>query len=502
MPDTFFITTPIYYVNDKPHIGSALTTTVADCLARFNRLRGKKTFFSVGTDEHGAKIAQAAAASGQTPEEFVKVLSLNFKQNWRNLNISFDDFIRTEDERHKKAVAIFLNKLKDSGYIYKGKYEGFYCDGCEAFYEQSELNNGSCFIHNRPARLIKEENWFFKLSSFADILKEKITSDEIKILPLNRKNEVLSFIDQGLKDISISRQSVAWGIPLPFDEAQVTYVWVDALINYISVIGFGYDQEKFNEFWPADLHLLGKDISRFHCIIWPALLIANGLKPPKSLFVHSFFTLEGKKISKSLGNVISPDDLIGKFGVDGSRYLLLKFFPKENDIDIQIKKLEDTYNADLKFGLGNLFSRVLTVALTKNINEITFIPGSLDKELEAKLSDNIANYLNAFQEIDFARAIGAILQNISLGDVLFDKQKPWSLSPEDPKLKNIINFAVENLRILSILIFPFMPETSFKIRKALGLDTFEKLPKNILEKRLSLGYESMVIKENPPHLFT
>ncbi len=499
--NTFFITTPIYYVNDKPHIGSALTTVTADFLARFYRLDGKKVFFAVGTDEHGSKIAQAAALAGKTPEDFVKILSLNFKQNWQNLNISFDDFIRTEEDRHKKAVILFLSKLKDSEYIYKGSYRGFYCNGCESFYEKTDLDeNGNCKIHRQPVKLIEEENWFFALSRFSDILKEKIASNQIYIFPENRKNEILSFLNQGLKDVSISRQSVFWGIPLPFDQNQITYVWIDALINYISIIGFGQNEEMFYQFWPANLHLLGKDIARFHCIIWPALLLAVGLKPPQALFVHSFFTVEGKKMSKSLSNIISPSELIDKFGVDGTRYLLLKSLPRENDSDIQMKKLEDTYNADLKFGLGNLFSRVLTVALKHNIKNIN--PSKEDfPDLQKQVIQNINNYFEAIKTIDTEKAISAILHNITLVDILFDREKPWSLKIDEPKLKNIINFSIENLRLLSILIFPLMPETSFKIRKVLGLDTFEKLPTGALEKRLSWGYEKMTITSEIKHLF-
>lgn len=500
--DTFFITTPIYYVNDRPHIGSALTTVTADFLARFNRLLGRKTFFSVGTDEHGAKVAQAAAAARKTPAEFVRTLSLDFKQNWQNLNISFDDFIETDSERHKKAVAVFLMRLKDAGYVYRGTYKGFYCDGCEAFYNQEDLLNGACPLHQKPARQIEEVNWFFQLSKFSDILKEKIFTDEIKIVPEKRKNEVLSFINQGLKDISISRQNVSWGIPLPFDKNQTTYVWVDALINYLSVIGFSSNENKFQEFWPADLHLLGKDISRFHCVIWPALLMAIGLKPPKSLFVHSFFTIEGQKMSKSLGNVIRPADLTKKFGVDGTRYLLLKFLPRDNDIDIQMKKLEDTFNADLKFGLGNLFSRVLTVAKKGGILEIKADSTLSDLvTLREDIEHNIKAYLEAAQKIDIAGAIAAILRNITVGNVLFDREKPWALKTDDDKLKEIINFSIENLRILSILICPLMPDTSSKIRSALGLNSFQELSPSILLKQLKWGAEKMTLQKDFEHLF-
>ncbi|HYC79993.1 MAG TPA: methionine--tRNA ligase, partial [Candidatus Binatia bacterium] len=354
----FYITTPIYYVNAKPHIGSAYTTIAADVLARLHRLLGHETLFLTGTDEHGAKIAEAAQAAGKKPQEFVDEVSAQFSLAWDILSIAPDDFIRTTEPRHKAAVKIFLEKLKESGKLYEGEYEGLYCVGHEAFIKESDLVDGVCPDHKTKPELLKEKNWFFKLSDYQDILKKRIESDEIQIWPQARKNEVLSFISQGLEDTAISRPNVKWGIPLPWDENQTAYVWVEALFNYCSAIGYGADDERYKKFWPADIHLMGKDIIKFHCVIWPALLLAIKEPTPKAIYANGFFTSGGQKMSKSLGNVIDPVEWAQKYGPDAVRYFVLREVPFGQDGDVSEEKFLARYNGDLANGLGNLFSRL------------------------------------------------------------------------------------------------------------------------------------------------
>src|SRR3989344_1687897 len=358
----FFVTTPIYYVNAKPHIGSAYTTIAADVLARFRRAQGDDVHFLTGTAEHGTKMANYASEANKTPQEFVDENSQYFKEAWQKLNISFDDFIRTTEPRHEQAVVKFFAKLKESGAIYEGEYEGLYCVGHEAFLKESELDaEGKCLDHQTKPEKVKEKNWFFKLSQYASLLEQRITSGEFIIEPAGRKREVLSFIKQGLEDISISRQNVSWAIPLPWDKSQTIYVWLDELFNYCSAIGYGANDTLFKKWWPADLHLVGKDIIKFHCIIWPALLEAIGLPWPKKVFAHGFFTVDGQKMSKSLGNVVDPVEVAEEYSADVLRYFILRDIPFGNDGDFSQQRLRDRYNADLANGLGNLVSRVLNL---------------------------------------------------------------------------------------------------------------------------------------------
>lgn len=361
MSKKFYITTPIYYTNQPPHIGTAYTTVAADVLARYHRLKGEDVFFLTGTDEHGEHIAQAAAKAGKSPQEFVDEIAELFRKAWQKLNISYDDFIRTTELRHKKGVEKFLFKLKQSGKIYQDDYEALYCSGCEDFIFKKDLINGKCPYHKKKPKLVSERNYFFKLSDFLGQVKKLIESDKIVIEPKERKKEVLSLLKQNLGNLSISRQKVKWGIDLPFDKKQKVYVWVEALQNYITAIGYENDTKKFNKFWPADLHLMAKDIVKFHAIFWPALLLAVGLELPKRIFVHGFFTVNGQKMSKTLGNVIDPVYLADKYGVDTLRYFLLREIPFGQDGDFSIQRLEERHNADLANGLGNLVSRILTL---------------------------------------------------------------------------------------------------------------------------------------------
>ncbi|NQT49291.1 methionine--tRNA ligase [Candidatus Kuenenbacteria bacterium] len=469
----FYITTPIYYVNDRPHIGHAYTTVIADVLARYNRFKigSDKVWFLTGTDEHGAKVAQSAEAEGKEPQAFVDEISEEYKNKWEKLNISYDDFIRTTEARHETVVKEILTKLKSAktpqgkDVIFKDTYEGLYCVGCEAYKKEEDLEDGKCPDHGKAPETLSEENWYFRLSDYTDELKQKIESDEIKILPADKKKEVLSFIAQGLEDIAISRANVDWGIPVPFDKEQTIYVWVDALINYISAIGYP-DDEKFKKFWPANVHLLAKDILKFHCIIWPAMLLAAEIEQPKELFVHGYFTLSGKKMSKTLGNVIDPDELVEEYGADAARYLIISQFVFGQDGNVKVDEFPIKYNADLANGIGNLASRVLSMAEKYCEGKVP------DKKFDADL-----DLKKIWQKIDKGFSDYKIFENlkeiwevIRWSDTYIDETKPWVLGKESKQeeLDQIIYNLLEILRHLGWLIKPILPETSDEILKRLG----------------------------------
>ena len=365
MKDNFYITTPIYYVNDRPHIGHAYTTVAADVLARYHRLRGDEVFFLTGTDEHGKKIADAAQAAGKTPQAFTDEVAGEFQSVWKELDISNDKFIRTTSSEHKTRVREIFTKLKaaktplGNDVIYEGKYKGLYCTGCEKFITEREIENNRCPLHpNKELEKVSEKNYFFRLTDYLGSIKEKIVNDELLILPAKRKAEVLGFFKQDLQDFSVSRESVTWGIELPFDTTQIAYVWVDALSNYITALGYPDSPEKFKIFWPADLQLMAQDIIKFHAVYWPAILMALDLELPRAQFVHGFFTINGQKMSKSLGNIINPLDLVATYGSDVTRYLLLSQFSFGSEADVLAERFKEKYNADLANGLGNLVSRV------------------------------------------------------------------------------------------------------------------------------------------------
>jgi len=455
--EKFYITTPIYYVNDKPHIGSAYTTIAADVLARFYRGQGADTFFLAGTAEHGSKIAQSAEKAGKEPKVFADEMSAKFSLAWDILNISNNDFIRTTEERHTEAVKLFFEKLKQSGKIYEGEYEGLYCVGHEAFIKESELVNGLCPEHKTKPEVVKEKNWFFKLSEYGEILTKKIQSGEFIILPEERRNEVLSFISQGLEDITISRQNAKFALPLPWDENQTIYVWLDELFNYCSAIGYGANDEKFKKYWPADLHLVGKDIIKFHCVIWPALLLAIGEQIPKKVFAHGFFTVDGQKISKTLGNVIDPVEWANKYGVDAVRYFLLREVAFGEDGDVSEEKLRTRYEGELANGLGNLVSRLTTL---------------IEKFLEGKVTIDTSIFPNdegageAIENFRFHEALSIIWQWVQWCNKTVDENKLWELGKTDiKKFEQLANQLSSALFFIAQTLKPLLPETSEKILK-------------------------------------
>lgn len=453
MDKKYYVTTPIYYVNAAPHIGSAYTTLAADILARYYRIKlGKdNVFFLTGTDEHGQKIAQSAKEKGISPLEFADSIVPKFKKAWKLLNISYDYFIRTTDPKHEKVVSELLQKVYDAGYIYEGVYEGPYCIGCEAFYKESELVNGRCPLHpNKEISYQKEKNYFLKLKDLVNKkVLPKLESGEYNILPPERKNEILSRIEQGVEDVSVSREGVSWGIPLPWDKSQTIYVWVDALINYYSATQFLEGKE---DFWPADLHLMAKDILWFHAVIWEALLIAANLPLPKDIFAHGFFTVDGQKMSKSLGNVITPKDLVDKYGVDGARYLMISAVTFGSDGDISLKSFDTKYNADLANGLGNLVAR--TAKLCQNSDFEFTINTSMYQQFDKKIEEALKNYR-------FDEALKNIWLEISQTDQFINEEEPWTLKGEE--LKKVLVHLVDHIRSIAFNLKPYLPETAEKI---------------------------------------
>ncbi|MBA3046910.1 methionine--tRNA ligase [Patescibacteria group bacterium] len=494
----FYITTPIYYVNDEPHIGSAYTTVAADILARYHRMIGEKVFFLTGTDEHGAKIEEKAKQAGMEPQKFADSIAAKFEFAWDELNISNDNFIRTTDSKHKKAVQNVLQSLYDKGDIYKDKHEGLYCVGCEQYKSEKDLVDGKCPDHKKKPENMSEECYMFKLSKYADPIRKKIEKDEYRISPPERKNEILSFYKEGLKDIAFSRKKVKWGIPLPWDKSHTAYVWADAFLNYLTGIGWdghflktspqpspsqgeganvsppyqGWGRGRL-EFWPVDLHLTSKDILRVHATIWPAMLLALGLPLPKQLFIHGFFLVDGQKMSKSLGNVIRPAELVKKYGVDGARYLLMSATPFGHDGDVGWDKFDEKYNADLANGLGNLVARSITLAEKmrgagielRNENQ----SGIRNKELGIR-------YENSLKTIKINIAVEEINNEIKFLDGYITENKPWAMiKNKDEKVGGIMYNILERIRIIAWMILPFMPETAEKIWTQLGIDPAEEM---------------------------
>lgn len=457
MARKFYITTAIDYPNANPHIGHAYQKVIADVLARWNRMKGKDVWFLTGTDEHGKKIQEAAQKEGKTPKEFVDILSVKFKEAWKSLNVEPNRFIRTTDKDHEKLVQNVLKICYDNGDIYKGEYEGCYCTNCEAYITEKDLINGECPYHpGKKIEILKEESYFFRLSKYQKFLLDLYKKNSNFILPKERKNEVISRVKEGLTDLSISRTSFDWGIPLPFDKKHVCYVWFDALFNYISGAG------KDAKYWPADLHILGKDNSWFHCVYWPAFLKSAGYELPKTVFVHGFLKFNGQKISKSLGNAISPKVLSEKYGADTIRYFLCRQFPfaEGNDGDFSEQALIDRHNNELANKLGNLVSRVAGL-IEKNGTEKT--ENRLIKKLKIKKIDKHMDNL----ELD--KALNEIFAFIDICNEYVQKKKPW-----ETKDKKVLFELKESILEISRLLFPFIPSTSEKITEQFSSKNIKK----------------------------
>lgn len=481
MTQRFMVTTPIYYVNDKPHIGQAYTTIAADVLARFHRAGGDETFFLTGTDEHGSKVEETAKKLGKSPQELCDLNVEHFKRTWRNLNISYDHFVRTTDDRHHKAVEKLLSLLhgavtpKGEKVIYPGEYSGLYCVGCEKFITEKELVDGLCPDHLREPKKVMEKNYFFRLSSYLAKVEELIRTGQLKISPEERKKETLGLLKQGLDDFSISREKVTWGIPLPFDPKQNAYVWVDALPNYISAVGFGDDAAQFSNWWKEGrvTHLIGKDILKFHCIFWPAMLLALGEKPPDEIFLHGFFTVDGQKMSKTLGNIVDPEYLVQKYGADGTRYLLLTQFPFGQDGDIQVERFVEKYNADLANDLGNLVSRILKMVKGYCQGEVPQPSAyqEADDELKREATGCAEPVWQSVGEISLNQAIERIMTLVRSVNRYVENQAPWVLAKQgkEERLATVLYVGCETLRIISTLFYPVLPQKCERIKELLGL---------------------------------
>ncbi|MBV9663962.1 MAG: methionine--tRNA ligase [Actinobacteria bacterium] len=462
----FYVTTPIYYVNDAPHIGHAYTTVVADALARWHRLAGDEVFFLTGTDEHGVKIQRTAEAQGITPRELADRTSARFAEAWKLLDISYDDFIRTTEPRHYTSVQAFLQKIYDNGDIELATYEGLYCVSCEDYYTEAQAVDGHCPIHGRQLEHLSEDNYFFKLSRYEQRLLDWYDAVPDAVLPPTKRNEALGFIKQGLQDISITRTSTRWGVPVPWDDRHVFYVWYDALINYITAIGYGTDDERFATWWPVVHHLIGKEIIRFHCVWWPAMCLAAGIDPPLQVLVHGWLLVGGEKMSKTALNQIAPADLVADFGVDAYRYHFLRDKPLGPDGDFSYEGMVARYNSDLANNLGNLLSRVATV-VDKKCGGTGPAPKS-DSPLAAVAAEALAASTAAWERAAPNEALEATWQLIREANAYLEANEPWKAEP-GPAVEAVLGDALEALRIVALLASPALPSTCAEIWRRLGL---------------------------------
>ncbi len=482
----FYVTTPIYYVNDIPHIGNAYTTIIADVVARYHKLKGEKTYFLTGTDENATKVANAAAEAGMHPQEYVDKLAEDFKRVWQNLGIEYDDFIRTTEPRHVRVVEAVFNRLLDQGDIYKGQYAGWYCVPCETFFAESELVEGKCPECGRAVEWVQEENYYFRLSAYSDRLLEHIDSHPEFLQPEFRKNEVVSFIKQGLRDVSITRANRGWGIPVPGDSSKVIYVWFDALLNYISAVGYLADEEKFKSIWPADLQLMGKDIFvRFHCTFWPAMLMALGLELPRVLFGHGWWSIDGEKISKSKGNAISPaklaEDLAAESGakrdvcLDAVRYFMCREVTFGADGDFSMTSFRNRFNSDLANDLGNFLNRSLSM-VGKYFGRKIPRAQCCDPELYDTIVQTVDTAESACDSLEFTRALDAIWQMLAAGNKFLNDRQPWNLAKQNKsdELAGVLYSVLAVARAAAILISPFMPATAKEMARQLGI--YEEYP--------------------------
>ncbi|MGL4944902.1 MAG: methionine--tRNA ligase [Fusobacteriaceae bacterium] len=477
MKKNFYVTTPIYYVNGDPHVGSAYTTIAADVIARYKKTAGYDVYFLTGTDEHGQKVEEAAKDRGVTPQEWTDRMAPRFIDLWKKLDIEHDDFIRTTEERHKKAVVKILKKAYEKGDIYKGEYEGKYCVSCETFVPENSVVNGNhCPDCGKELRVVKEESYFFKMSKYQDALLKHIDENPDFILPHSRRNEVISFIKQGLHDLSISRNTFQWGIPIEFAPGHITYVWFDALTNYITAAGYENNPEMFDKFWNNGevVHLMGKDIVRFHAIIWPCMLLSAGVKLPTKIVAHGWWTSEGDKMSKSKGNVVYPETEIEKYGVDAFRYCLMREVNFGNDGDYSTKSIVTRINTDLANDLGNLLNR--TLGMYKKYFNGVITEGKIEDiytiEVMNLFNETLINVEKHMDRLEFSKALEAIWKFISRMNKYIDETAPWILAKDEAhreKLAGVMNTLIEGLYKTAVLIYPYMPTKAQAIWNQLGI---------------------------------
>ena len=474
---TYYITTPIYYANGEPHAGHAYTTIAADALARYHRIKGDDVFYLTGVDEHGANIDKTAESKGYSPQEYCDMLAPIFTDLWKRLNISNDIFLRTTSDLHKRGIHKFLTALYESGDIYKGHYEGYYCRPCERFFPDKEIPEDKiCPVHKTPLEFVKEENYFFRLSKYQDKLLQLYSEQPNFVYPDSRRNELLNVLESGLEDISISRSSVSWGISLPFDPEHIAYVWIDALPNYITALGYDVDDKNFKKYWPANVHMMGKEITRFHAIIWPAMLMAVDLPLPNQIVAHGWLTKDGEALSKTRGIFIDMDGDVDTYGVDAFRYYLLREFSFGNDGDYRPARLHARYNADLANDLGNLLNRVLGL-LNKNFDTIPSptTPGEFDDDIMTLTDETVASLDGYIKLFAFDSALESIWELIRRVNKYVQQTEVWTLTdPETkPRMGTILYNCLEALRIISVLLSPFIPETAAKIQQQIGLKDFD-----------------------------
>ncbi len=480
----FYVTCAIDYVNSSPHLGTAYEKIAADALARYHRLAGADVCFLMGNDEHSLNVERAAIKQGLEPLAYTDRMAEKFESVWKNLNLSYDVFIRTSEKRHHRSVQELFRRIHDAGDIFKGKYTGYYCVSCEGFKQEKDLEDGLCPVHHTKPEWIEEENYFFRLSKYEEPLLKHFEAHPDFLVPAARKNEIVNVIKSGLEDISVSRPGSGWGVPLPLDPTQRVYVWFDALINYITGVGFAAEdageQERFAHWWPADLHVIGKDITRFHAVIWPAMLMSAGIELPKQILGHGWVTFKGEKLSKSLGNIVEPLDVTEKFGPDPIRYYLLKEVPLDRDGDFTWDLFIERYNTELANDLGNLVSRSITMA-------VKYFEGALpetcslesagpDAELKATAERAVADYRAGFEALELDAAIAAVWSLLRRANQYIEETAPWKLAKDEAqrdRLATVMNALVESVRLSALLLTPIMPGKCADIRERLHMATAE-----------------------------
>ncbi len=476
----FYITTPIYYVNDVPHIGHAYTTCAADILARYHRLRGRRVMFLTGTDEHGQKIVKAARDAGLTPQELVDRVVVRFQELWKAMDISHNDFIRTTEERHIRTVQTFFQTLRDKGLVYKGEYEGWYCIPCETFWPENQLDDRKvCPDCGRTLEKLKEDSYYFALSQFEKPLLEHFAAQPDFVMPESRYNEIVSFLKGGLRDQSISRVGLEWGVPVPDDPAHTFYVWFDALINYLSGVDYLKRSTQFDAFWPAVVHLVGKDILRFHSVLWPGMLMGAGVEPPQRVFAHGWWTVEGDKMSKSKGNVVDPYQVVAAYGVDRFRYFMMREVSFGLDGDYSERALVERCNADLSDNFGNMVHRTLKMLEKYRGGRISLPASYAEEEWDALLGEVITNFESFMDRFAFAQALEQVWKLAHAGNRYIDKKAPWQLAknPENrEELDRVLYRLLDCSRLLALFVFPFIPRAAGRLWEMLGI-------KEVLDER-------------------